>query len=97
MNNILTTTIHTAYQMVKKNVDYDLEEALRIQLMVNIEAMKKDKNSRFKFGQLILGLFFYFQNYFPGIGDVQWIEGTPALLQMKNIIRMLREKFDNIS
>lgn len=97
MNNIPTTTIHTAYWMVKENVDYDLVEALRSQLMVNLEAVKKDKTLRFKFGQLILGLFFYFQNYFLGIGDVQWIEGTPTLIQMKNNIRMLKEKFDNIS
>lgn len=86
--NSIPTTIHTAYQMIKENVDYDLTKALRSQLMANLEPVKKDKRLRFKFGQLILVLFFYFQNIFPGIGDVQWITGTPALLQMKNNIRM---------
>lgn len=64
MNNISAATIHTAYQMVKENMDYDLAEAMRSQLMANLEVMKKDKRLRFKFGQLILGLFFYFQNFF---------------------------------
>lgn len=66
--------------MIKENVDYDLNEALRSQLMENLEAIKKEKRLRFKFGRLILGLFFYFQNFFPSIGDIQWIVGTPTLL-----------------
>lgn len=70
MNSILATAIQTAYQMVKENVDYDLVEALRSQPMVNLEVVNKDKELRFKFGQLILGLFFYFQNNFPDISDV---------------------------
>lgn len=97
LNSIATASIHIAYQMVKENVDYDLAEALRSQLMVNLEAIKKDKKLRFKFGQLILSLFFYCQNYFPSIGDMQWISGTPALLQMKNSIIMIKDKYDNIS
>ncbi|XP_059064624.1 uncharacterized protein LOC131856734 [Cryptomeria japonica] len=59
--------------MVKENIDYDLAKSLRSQLMENLEAVKKEKKMRFKFGQLIIGLFFYFQNFFPSIGDVQWI------------------------
>lgn len=80
MNSILVGAIHTTYQMIKENVDYDLTEALRSQLMANLEAVNKDKKIRFKFGQLIMGLFFYFQNFFPVNGDVQWIIGTPTLL-----------------
>lgn len=57
--------------------------------MLNLESIKKYKRLTFKFGQLILGLFFYFQNYFPDIGDIQWIDGTPKLVQMKNNIIML--------
>lgn len=97
MNNVLVAAIHTAYQMIIEDVDYDLSEALRSQLMLNLEAIKKDKRLRFKFGQLILGLFFYFQNSFPGIGDIKWIGGTPTLMQMKNSIRMLGNDFDKIA
>lgn len=97
MNNIPTTAIHTAHQIIKEDVDYDLSEALRSQLMLNLESIKKDKRLRFKFGQLILGLFFYFQKCFPGIGDIQWIDGTPALVQMNNSIRMLGNDFGKIA
>lgn len=61
MNSIPATTIHTTYWMVKENVDYDLAEVLRSQLMANLEFVEKDKKLRFKFSYLILGLFFYFQ------------------------------------
>ncbi|XP_057873186.1 uncharacterized protein LOC131079291 [Cryptomeria japonica] len=44
--SILKATINTAYQMVKENVDCDLEGALRSQLMANLEAVKKDKKER---------------------------------------------------
>lgn len=93
MNNIPIATIHTAHRMIKEDIDYDLSEALRSQLVLNLESVKKDKRLRFKFGQLIIGLFFYFQNYFPNIDDIQWIDGTPALVQMKIIIRMLGNDF----
>lgn len=70
MNNIHVATIHIAYWMIKENVDYDLSEALRSQLVLNLEFIQKDKRLKFKFGQLIVGLFFYFQNFFPYISDV---------------------------
>lgn len=40
------------------------------QLMENLKSIKEDKSLRLKFGQLLVSLFFYFQGYFPGIGDV---------------------------
>lgn len=97
MNSILVATIHTAYRMGKENFDYGLAEALRSQLMENLEVVKNDKKMRFKFGQLIMGLFFYFQTFFLGIGDEQWITSTLALPQMKSNIRMLKDKFDDVS
>lgn len=97
MNNVPTTAIHTAYRMIKEDVDYDLSKDLRSQLMLNSEAIKKDKRLRFKFGQLILGLFFYYQNLFLDISDIHWIEGTPALVKMKNNIRMIGNDFDKIA
>lgn len=88
-NNILGAAIHTTYWMLKENDDYDLAEALRTQLILNLESIKKDKRQKFKSGQLIIGLFFYFQNSFPSIGDIQWSEDTPTMLQIKNNIKMI--------
>lgn len=93
INNILGGTIHIAYWMLKENVDYDLAEALREQLILNLELIKKDKRQKFKFGQLIIGLFFYFQNFFLIIGDIQWSVDTSAMLLIKNNIKMLGNDF----
>ncbi|XP_059073725.1 uncharacterized protein LOC131874392 [Cryptomeria japonica] len=43
MNSIPEAAIHTTYQMLKENVDYDLAKASRAQLMLNIESINKDK------------------------------------------------------
>lgn len=50
MNNIPVTSIHIAYHMIKEDFDYDLSEALRSQLVLNLESIKKDKRLIFKFG-----------------------------------------------
>lgn len=95
-NGILGAAIHTAYQMVKENADYDLAEALITHLILNLESIKKDKRQKFKFGQLIIGLFFYFQNSFPSIGDIQWSMDTPAMLQIKNSIKLIGNEFTKV-
>lgn len=79
-NSIPEAVIHTAYQMIKENANYGLTEALRTQLILNQESIKKDKRRKFKFSQLIIGLFFYFQNSFLGISDIQWSNDTPTML-----------------
>lgn len=72
-NSVSTTTVHSAYWMVKENVDYDLYEAMRTQLILNLDSIKKDKNQKLKFGQLLVGLLFYFKIFIPRIGDIQWL------------------------
>lgn len=93
INRIPRVAIHTTYRMLKENIDYDLAEALRTQLVLNLETIKKDKRQKFKFCQLIIGLFFYFQNFFPGIGDIQWYDDTPIILEIKNNIKILGNDF----
>lgn len=49
-NSAPVAAIHTTYQTIKDNVDYDLSEALRTQLISNLESIKKYKRQKFKFG-----------------------------------------------
>lgn len=60
MNNVPSVVVHVAYKMMIENEDYDLCEAMRSQLMLNLESIKKDNRQKFKYGHLLIDLFFYF-------------------------------------
>lgn len=40
--------------------------------MENLGKIKKDKKNSFKYGNLLLCLFFYFMNEVSGVGKVHW-------------------------
>lgn len=72
-NSISGTTIYVAYEMVKQNVDYDLCELLIGQLLENLGKIRKDKKNIFKYGNLLICLFFILHiGEVLGVGKVQW-------------------------
>lgn len=93
LNSVPSVVIHTAHRMIVDNADYDLYEAIRRQLFQNLQSIKKDNNKKFKYGQLLVGLFFYFQNFLPGIGDIEWSKDSPVSAQIKNIIKVVKNIF----
>lgn len=78
MNSIPTVVAHAAYRMINEDGEYELCTCMQKQLMENLKSIKEEKALRFKFGQLLVGLFLYFQGYFPGVGDVQWLFDLPV-------------------
>lgn len=66
--------------MLKENADYDLCELLRVQLFENLNKNKKDKKNFFKYGSLIICLFFYFMNEVPGVQSVHWTNDRPVTI-----------------
>lgn len=61
--------------------------------MLNLQSIKKDNSQKFKFGQLLIGLFFYFQNFLPRIGDLEWSKDLPVTTQIKNSIKAIKNTF----
>lgn len=61
--------------------------------MLNLQSIKKDNNQKFNFGQLLIGLFFYFQNFLPGIGDIEWSKDLPVTALIKNNIKAVKNTF----
>lgn len=70
-NSVSSTAIYAAYEMVKKNKEYDLCELLWSELMNNLTKIKQEKKNTFKYGTFILCLFFYYMNEVLGVGHVQ--------------------------
>ena len=64
LNNVPCEAIDLAYKVVKKNLEYDLANALLRKLNKNIDSVKTLKNNPFKFGYLLTSLFFYVQKLF---------------------------------
>ena len=78
-NSVPCEVVDLAYKVVKKNLDYDLSDALLKQLNKNTDSVKTSKNNSFKFGSLLTCLFFYVQNFFPSKGIVVWRKDTIVL------------------
>lgn len=57
--------------------------------MENLNKVKKDKKNTFKYGTLILCLFFYFMNELPGKKSMCWTSDKPISIQ-------IREHLNNI-
>ena len=81
---------------MKKNLDYDLSDVLLKQLNKNVDSIKTSKNNSFKFGSLLVCLFFYVQNFFPSKGTVVWSKDTPILYQINEFIAEMGEIFDKV-
>lgn len=82
-NSISGTTIYTAYQILKEDKLYDLCGVLQSELLNNLKKIKQDKKHVFKFGTLIICLYFYFMNEVPDAGKVQWACDGPVMMQIK--------------
>lgn len=93
LNSVPSATVHTTHGMIVDNADYDLCEAIRRQLFFNLQSIKKDSSLKFKYGQLLVDLFFYFQNFLPGIGDIEWSKDSPVSAQIKNSIKAIKNTF----
>lgn len=63
MNNVPSAAVHATYRMIAMNVDYDLCEEIQSQFMLNLQSIKKGSSQSFKYGQILIGLFFYFSEF----------------------------------
>lgn len=93
LNSVPSVAIHTTHRMIIDNADYDLCQAIRVQLFQNLQSIKKDNTQKFKYGQLLARLFFYLQNFLPGIGDIEWSKDLPVNAQIKNKIKAMKNTF----
>lgn len=65
-------TVDLGYKIVKRDHNYDIAELQLQELSKNMEAIRKEKSASFKFGSLIICIFFNVKNTFPTFGKVAW-------------------------
>ena len=82
------------YKIVKKDHTYDLAELQLHQLIENLGAIKKTKNSQWKFGSILICIFFYVQNKFPTSGPMAWKTNKSIVVQIGEFIEQLGENFE---
>lgn len=82
-NYVFCTIIYTAYELMRETKKYDLCEFLRSELTKNIKKIKENKKNPFKFGTVLLCLFFYFMKEVPGICLVEWAFDRPVGVQIQ--------------
>lgn len=93
MNSVSRGVMHVGYQIIKEDATYDICEMIQSQFMVNIERIKKDKKQSFKYGSLMVCIFFYVQIFFPGKGNVVWSQEKPIMVQIGEMIKDIGNKF----
>lgn len=93
-NTVSSTTIYVAYKVIKEDELYDLCEVLQSELLNNLKKVKHDKKYVFKFGTLIICLYFYFMNEVLGVGKVQWAYDRPMSMQIKETLDGLGDAQD---
>lgn len=75
--------------MIVEDASFDLCTYMQRQLLVNLKSIKQDNALRFKFGKLLVVLFFYFQGYFSGVGHIQWFADQLVTKQIKGSLQVV--------
>lgn len=57
-------------------------------ILDNLENIKKCKKHIFKYGSLILHVFFFFMNLFPRISNITWKKDIPVAIHMEELYLM---------
>lgn len=96
INSVSSATVNTAYRMIKEDASFDLCTHMQRQLLLNLKSIKQDNALMFKFGKLLVGLFFYFQGYFPRVGDVQWSVDQPVTKKIKKSIQAIGTGYPDV-
>ena len=96
MNSVLCMVVDQAWKIVMKDHQYDLVELQRLHLAENLSSIRKEKNSMWKFGSLIVCIFFYIQKHFPGVSDIVWEQDKLVFGHVNEYITQLGENFENV-
>lgn len=95
-NSVPYEVVDLAYKIVKKDLVFDLPELQLVQFCKNLENIQATKPNPWKFGSLLVCLFFYAQDLFPSKGIVVWEKDRPVLYQINDFITELGDNFANI-
>ena len=95
-NSVPYEAVDLAFKIVKKNVEFDLSKLLLLQLNKSMESIRTSKNNPYKFGSLLIYLFFYIQKFFPSKGTIVWRKDIPIIYQINEFIAEMGENFDSI-
>lgn len=86
MKFVSGTAIYVTYDMLRENNKYDLCKLLRTKLIKNLKKIKENKKHPFKYGTLLLCIFFYFKNEISGVGPMQWAFDRPVGVQIQEYL-----------
>jgi hypothetical protein len=95
-NSVPCEAVDLAYKIVKNDLEFDLAELQLIQFSKNLESIRATKPNPWKFGPLLVCLFFYVQNFFPSKGTIVWRKNLLVLYQINEFITELGDNFASI-
>ena len=93
LNFVIEKFLHVAYLMVIKKKRVNLYEIVRLQLIDNIEKIKRSRSIVFRFESLSTHLFFYATTQFLGMTTSSW---NSSECMMKVITQCYRSKAEVI-
>ena len=86
LNSVPCIVVDVGYKIVKKDHTYDLAKLQLQQIMENLGAIRRSKSAQYKFGSILICLFFYVQNEFPYFGKVSWKTNRSVVVQVNKYI-----------
>lgn len=95
-NSVPCEVVDLAYKIVKNDLVFDLAELQLTQFSKNQESIRASKPNPWKFGPLLVCLFFYVHKFFPSKGTVVWQKDRPIMYQINDFITELGDNFASI-
>ena len=94
LNSVPCIAVDVSYKLVKKDHTYDLAELMVQQINENLGAIRKSKGAQYKFGAVLVCMFFYVMKEFPSIGKVNWDQDKTIIEQINGFIAQMGKNFD---
>ena len=94
LNSVRCIAVDMGYKIVKKDHTYDLVELQLQKLIENLGEIRKSKSAQYKFGYILVCIFFYVHNTFPTCGTIPWKTSRSIAVQIGEFIEQLGKNFE---
>ena len=88
IDELLTKFIYTTYKICVEKEQVNLSEIIRMQLLENLEKIKRTKNGVFRFQSLINQIFFHVLKIFPYLSVIDIMSSD--ICTMEKIVQVCR-------
>ena len=94
LNNVPCIALDVSYKLVKNDHTYDMEDLMLHQINENLGAIRRSKGAQYKFGSMLVCMFFYVMAEFTPFGKIKWDSNKTIVTKINEYIEQMGDNFE---